>query len=53
VADIAQQEGKGERRIPNLMSLAFVPPAMVQEIVDGRFTRTITDLARQVPAVWP
>jgi hypothetical protein len=52
LAEIAQQEGKGERQTRHLMPLAFVPPTMVRRIIVGQSTHTITDLARQVPITW-
>jgi DNA invertase Pin-like site-specific DNA recombinase len=52
LAEIAKQEGKGERQLRLLIPLAFVPPNTLAEIVDGRLSPTPTDLARSVPMAW-
>jgi hypothetical protein len=52
LAGIAKQEGKGERQVRLLIPLAFVPPNILAEIVDGRLSPTPTDLARSVPIAW-
>jgi DNA invertase Pin-like site-specific DNA recombinase len=53
-ADIAKREGRVERHIRLLTPLAFVPPAMISEIVGGSPSSalTVTELARNVPYVW-
>jgi DNA invertase Pin-like site-specific DNA recombinase len=52
-AAIAKREGKGERQIRLLLPLAFTPPRMVREMIDGRASVTgITELAKSVPLVW-
>jgi site-specific DNA recombinase len=54
LAEIARQEGKGERQIRMLVPLAFVPPALLQRYVDGGVPApTVTELARTVPLIWP
>jgi DNA invertase Pin-like site-specific DNA recombinase len=53
-AEIAAREGKGERQIRLLLPLAFVPPQMIKKLIDGtELVPTVTDLARNVPLVWP
>jgi hypothetical protein len=53
LAEIARQEGKGERRIRMLIPRAFVPPAMVQSYADGSVpVPSVTELARTVPLIW-
>jgi hypothetical protein len=52
LAEIANQEGKGERQLWLVIPLAFVPPNTLAEIVDGGLSPTPTDLAKSVPTVW-
>jgi site-specific DNA recombinase len=52
-AEIASREGKCERQIRLLARLAFVPPFMVRELIEGATRRpTICALARSVPLLW-
>jgi hypothetical protein len=49
-AEIARQEGKVERHIRLLAPLAFVPPQMILDIVNGVLPHvTVTDLAKTTP----
>lgn len=51
--EIAKREGKSERFIRMLMPLAFVPPVIVQELVDGTArVETVAEMARDVPLIW-
>ena len=52
--EIACREGKGERHVRLLASLAFVSPRIVAAIVDGNAPAglTVTGLARALPAGW-
>jgi hypothetical protein len=52
LAEIAKQEGKGERQIRLLIPLAFIPPIKLSQIGEGRPSPSLTDLARSVPMVW-
>jgi len=53
LADVAKQEGKGERQIRLLIPVAFVPPQLVQQWINGSpLTLGITDVARNVPLSW-
>ena len=53
LAEIAKEEGKGERQVRLLMSLAFLPPASVRSLVEGKVAATtVTDLAKNVPLIW-
>ena len=53
LAQIAQEEGKGQRQVRLLMPLAFVPPVTVRGLIDGTaVTTTVTELARNVPLNW-
>jgi hypothetical protein len=53
LADVAKQEGKGERQIRLLIPLAFVPPQLVQQWISGApQTLAITDVARNVSLPW-
>jgi hypothetical protein len=50
---IAKAEGKGERQIRLLLSLAFMPPAMVRDIVADRIGPPgAVELAKNVPVIW-
>jgi site-specific DNA recombinase len=53
-ADIAETEEIGERQVRLLAPLAFVPPRMLQSIVDGSAPSglTVTSLARSIPLLW-
>ena len=52
--EIACREGKGDRHVRLLASLAFVSPRIVAAIVDGNAPAglTVTGLARALPAGW-
>jgi hypothetical protein len=50
--EIANQEGKSPRHIRLLTSLAFVPPRLMGEIINGDRPYTATDLACNVPLLW-
>jgi hypothetical protein len=52
VSEIATQEGKSPRYIRLLTSLAFIPPRLMSEIIDGNRPYTATELAGHVPLVW-
>lgn len=53
-AAIALREGKTDRYIRRLTPLAFVPPDMVKDLIDGTLRPpTIEVLAPRVPLVWP
>jgi DNA invertase Pin-like site-specific DNA recombinase len=53
-AEIARQEGQGERHIRLLTPLAFVSPRIVSAIVEGTAPAdlTVTGLARALPYSW-
>ena len=53
-ADIAREEGCGERHVRFLAPLAFLSPAIVAAIHDGRAPAqlTISSLARSLPQDW-
>ena len=53
-AEIAEREGKVERHIRLLTSLAFIPPRTLAAIIDGtaRHDATVTALAQAVPYRW-
>ena len=53
-AEIATQEGCGERQVRFLAPLAFVSPAVVRAIADGCAPAglTITSLVRSLPLEW-
>jgi site-specific DNA recombinase len=53
-AGIAEAEEIGERQVRLLAPLAFVPPQMLQSIVDGSVSSglTVTSLARNIPLIW-
>jgi site-specific DNA recombinase len=53
-AEIAEREGKVERHIRLLASLAFVSPRIISEIVDGvgRSDLTVTGLAKGLAYSW-
>lgn len=52
-AEIAKREGKCERHIRLLVPLAFVPPPIVQGLIDGTArAATVTEMAKNVPLVW-
>jgi len=52
-SEIAKREGRGERYIRLLAPLAFVPPAMISEIMNGAASSlTVTGLAKNVPSSW-
>jgi hypothetical protein len=50
--EIAAQEGKIPRHIRLHTSLAFVPPRLMSEIINGNRKYTATDLAGHVSLVW-
>jgi site-specific DNA recombinase len=53
LAEIAQQEGRCQRNIRLLTPLAFVPPRVVAEIMDGSYQfNSLMDIARSVPLEW-
>jgi len=53
LAQIAQEEGKGERQIRLLMPLAFVPPDTVRGLINGTVgTKTVTEMSKNVPLSW-
>jgi hypothetical protein len=50
---IAQREGKCERQIRLLTSLAFLPPVVVIGLIDGTaMAGTVMDVAKSVPLLW-
>jgi hypothetical protein len=53
-ADIARREGKAERRIRKLVSLAFVSPRVITAVIDGTAPAglTATALAAGPPYSW-
>ena len=53
-AAIAKREGKIERHIRNLASLAFVSPRIILAIIDQSAPDdlTVTDLAKALPYSW-
>jgi site-specific DNA recombinase len=53
-AEIAKQEGQGERHIRLLAPLAFVSPRIISAIVEGTAPAdlTVTGLARALPYSW-
>jgi site-specific DNA recombinase len=53
-ADIVEAEEIGERQVRSLTPLAFVPPRLLQSIVDGSVSSglTVTSLARSIPLLW-
>jgi hypothetical protein len=54
IAAIAQREDKSARHIRLLAPLAFVPPAMVQNLIEGTAkVGTVTELAARIPLLWP
>jgi site-specific DNA recombinase len=54
IAAIAQREDKSTRHIRLLAPLAFVPPAMVRDLIEGTArVGTVTELAARVPLLWP
>jgi hypothetical protein len=54
VAEIAKQEGQGERHIRLLGPLAFVSPRVISAIAEGTapVDLTVTGLARALPYSW-
>jgi site-specific DNA recombinase len=51
--EIAAREGKGDRQIRPLLSLAFVAQQMVRRLIDGTLPiPTATGLAKSVPLCW-
>jgi hypothetical protein len=54
LAEIAKQEGQGERHIRLLAPLAFVSPRVISAIADGSAPAdlTVTGLARALPYSW-
>jgi hypothetical protein len=53
LAEIAKEEGKGERQVRLLMPLAFLPPNSVRSLVERKVAATtVTDLAKNVPLIW-
>ncbi|MEY4966790.1 MAG: hypothetical protein RL274_2373 [Pseudomonadota bacterium] len=55
IENIAELEKKSARHIRLLLPLAFVPPAELEAIADGRIVpgSTVTGLAQRVRYVWP
>jgi hypothetical protein len=52
--DIARRADRSERQIRVLLNLAFLPPGRVQALIEGTGpVDTITNVARQVPLLWP
>jgi site-specific DNA recombinase len=52
-AAIAEREGKSARQIRLLAPLAFVPPATVKDLINGKvMTGTVMELAKRVPLRW-
>jgi site-specific DNA recombinase len=52
-AEIARREGKGDRQIRLLLPLAFVPPQMVRDLINGTAPAvTVTEMAKSVPLAW-
>ena len=52
-ADIAGREGICERRVSQLILLAFVPPRAVRDLIESpTMTTTVRKLAKTVPLVW-
>lgn len=52
-AEIAKREGKCERQIRLLFPLAFTPPVVVRQLIDGpAVPMRITEMAKSVPMVW-
>jgi site-specific DNA recombinase len=53
LTEIARQEGKTERHIQTLISLAFVPPPSLQSLIYGTAAPLpITEFANLMPLVW-
>jgi len=53
LADIAKREGRCQRQIRLLAPLAFMPPGIVNSIVDEDIRAgTVTSLAKNVPLIW-
>lgn len=53
-ADIAGREGVVERRVRQLVVLAFVPPSRVRDLVESAVLAvTINQLAKAVSPMWP
>ena len=54
LAEIAEREVQGERRIRLLVPLAFLSPRIVASIVDGTAPTdlTVTGLAKALPYSW-
>jgi hypothetical protein len=54
LAEIASLENKVERHVRLLASLAFVPPRLIREIIEGsaKPDLTITSLANMLPFLW-
>jgi len=55
ISSIAEFEKRSERHIRLLLLLAFVPPAELEAIADGRIVlgTTVTGLAQRVGYMWP
>ena len=53
-AEIATREGRVERHVRLLASLAFVSPRMISAILDGKVPAdpTITGFAKRLPYSW-
>lgn len=53
LGEIAKQEGKCERQIRSLITLAFISPRRIRDIQAGKVALPgITELGRQVPVSW-
>jgi hypothetical protein len=53
LTEITKRERKGERQIRLLLPLAFLTPASVRGLVEGKMTaKRVADLAKRVPLVW-
>jgi site-specific DNA recombinase len=54
LADIAKQEGKGERQIRLLIPLAFLPPLQARNLIDRNGgVPNLATLAKSVALMWP
>jgi hypothetical protein len=54
LANIAKEEGSGERQIRQLMSLAFVAPTTLRDIMGSHLqVLNVTALAKNVSLTWP
>ena len=53
LAAIAKKEGRSERQIRLLLSLAFLPPTTVRDVIGDRArVPGITEMAKSVPLSW-